>query len=156
MGALLRYRRMWSRTFTAIAVTLCLPPFSPTFGQGGQSYGDISIRAFDNRSDPRTFRIRVASPDRNVTRSELDQIERFITGEGYRAPWGIIPQLPYYVECPTGIGWTPCPPYNETIYLSCVVAAQNSSSTGRASFEAQELCLRRATNPSLADRLRYR
>jgi hypothetical protein len=155
VGALLIFRRMLSRIFAAIAVFI-LPAFSPAFGQDSQSYGDISIRAYDNRSESRSFRIRVASPDRHVTRSELDKIERFITGEDYRVPWGTIPQLPYYVECPTGIGWTPCAPYNETIYLSCVVAAQNSSSTGRASFEAQELCLRRATNPSVADRLRYR
>lgn len=156
MGALLRYQEMWSRTLAATAVMLCLPHFSPAFGQGGQSGGVVFIRAYDDNSNPRTFRIIVSSPDRHVTRSELGRIERFIIGEGYRVPWGTIPQVPNYVECPTGIGWTPCQPYSETIYLSCVVEAQSSSPTGRASFEAQELCLRRATNPSVMDRFRFR
>ena len=154
MGALLRSRGMWSSIFAAIAVILCLSSLSPAFGQGGQSDGDIFVLARDANSS-RQFGFIVA--DRQaVSQAELSRIEEIIAREGYRVPWSNVLQLPYYVGCPTGIGWTPCPPYNETIYLGCVVEAQNSNPTGRASFEAEELCLRRATNPSLADRLRYR
>lgn len=145
---------MLSRILATITV-LILPAFSPAFGQGGQSdRGIISVLARANNSSQQ-FEFRVADR-RAVSQVELNRIEEIIIREGYRIPWGTIPHLPYYVECPAGIGWTPCAPYEETIYLSCVVEAQSSSPTGRASFEAQELCLRRATNPSLVDRLRYR
>lgn len=155
MGAFLRFRRMLSRILAVITV-LIMPPFSPAFGQGSQLDGDVlSVRVHNESTGSKTLQFIVADR-RAVSQAELNRIEEIIIREAYRIPWGTIPHLPYYVECPAGIGWTPCAPYEETIYLSCVVEAQSSSPTGRASFEAQELCLRRATNPSLADRLRYR
>lgn len=154
MGALLKFQEMWSRILAAIAVMLCLSPLSPAFGQGGQPGGDIFVLARDANSS-RQFGFIVADRQ-TVSQAELSRIEEIIAREGYRVPWSNVPQLPYYVGCPTDIYWMPCAPYNETIYLRCVVEAQNSSPTGRASSEAQQLCLSLATNPSLVDRLRYR
>lgn len=156
MVTLLRFRKPWSRILVTTLAMLCLYAFSPAFGQDNQSGGyTLFIRAHDSRLGTRTFGFIVANRQ-SVPYSELERIEAHIIGEGYRVPWGTIPQLPYYVECPTYTYWMPCAPYNDNIYLSCVVAAQNSGPTGRASNEAQQLCLNKATNPSLSDRLRYR
>lgn len=156
MVPLLRFRKTWSRILVTTLAMMCLYAFSPAFGQDNQSGGDtIFIRAYDSNLGARTFGFLVANRQ-SARYSELERIEAHITGEGYRAPWGTIPPLPYYVACPNHIYWMPCPPFDNAIYLSCVVDAENRSPIGRASGAAQELCLNRATNPSFADRFRYR
>lgn len=156
MVTLLRFSKTWARILVTTLAMMCLYAFSPAFGQDNQSGGDtLFIRAYDSNLGTRTFRILVANRQ-SVPHSDLEFIEAHIIGEGYRVPWGTIPPLPYYVACPNHIYWMPCPPFDDAIYLSCVVDAENRSPIGRASGSAQLLCLSRATNPSFADRLRYR